>query len=114
MTRLLDRTRIAPWLRLAALAALLASAAAAAAAAEEDGAMLVLAAAQEEAAPAAPTEEARPDDSPQPKEIRAKLTAVRAALDAREPTPEFLSEEMKKATALRGEAGACQQYGEER
>jgi small-conductance mechanosensitive channel len=75
--------------------------------------MLVLTAAQDETAPAAP-QEGKPEEGPQPKEIRTGLATIRAALDAREPTPEFLGEQMRKAAELRAEAGQCQQMAEER
>jgi small-conductance mechanosensitive channel len=57
--------------------------------------------------------EARPDDGPVPKDIRDGLAAIRATLDRPDPTPEALSDQMRKATALRAQAGECQQIGED-
>jgi small-conductance mechanosensitive channel len=57
--------------------------------------------------------EARPDDGPVPKDIRDGLTAIRVTLDKPDLTPEALSEQMRNATALRAQAGECQQIGED-
>jgi potassium-dependent mechanosensitive channel len=81
------------------------------------------AAAPAKAAPAKPeggaakTDEmpgAKPDDGPSPTEIRDKLVGIRSRVDGWALAPEFLSEQMRAATALRTAAGECQQYADER
>jgi potassium-dependent mechanosensitive channel len=69
----------------------------------------------DEAAEAAKSDDlpAPTDQGPSPKEIRDKLTAIRKSVEANAHSSEFLSAKLGEATALRGEAGACQQYADE-
>jgi hypothetical protein len=54
-----------------------------------------------------------PDQGPSPKQIRDKLTTIRAAVDAYALSPQFLSARLGEATALRTEASECQQFADE-